>query len=193
MYQRLADLRYLVKTMLDYSAKAQIQFKRDSEVELANKKLVTDDQTSPYYFKPGEVDANSITTGADNMYEADFSNLGLEYKGTTIVFLTETSLRHYFKITDQGKFDLVKGSINFGSDEKIGYTEKNGEIYFELKNIAAADLDTLCTLIINGDPYKYSVLEYVKACLKSTKTSDNMKALAAATYRYNQAANVYFV
>ena len=76
---------------------------------------------------------------------------------------------------------------------KIGYTEKNGEIYFELKNIAAADLDTLCTLIINGDPYKYSVLEYVKACLKSTKTSDNMKALAAATYRYNQAANVYFV
>lgn len=191
--QRLADLRYLVKTMLDYGAKAQIQFKRDSEVELANKKLVTDDQTSPYYFKPGEVDANSITTGADNMYEADFSNLGLEYKGTTIVFLTETSLRHYFKITDQGKFDLVKGSINFGSDEKIGYTEKNGEIYFELKNIAAADLDTLCTLIINGDPYKYSVLEYVKACLKSTKTSDNMKALAAATYRYNQAANVYFV
>ena len=191
--QRLADLRYLVKTMLDYGAKAQIQFKRDSEVELANKKLVTDDQTSPYYFKPGEVDANSITTGADNMYEADFSNLGLEYKGTTIVFLTETSLRHYFKITDQGKFDLVKGSINFGSDEKIGYTEKNGEIYFELKNIAAADLDTLCTLINNGDPYKYSVLEYVKACLKSTKTSDNMKALAAATYRYNQAANVYFV
>ena len=88
---------------------------------------------------------------------------------------------------------MVKGSINFGSDEKIGYTEKNGEIYFELKNIAAADLDTLCTLINNGDPYKYSVLEYVKACLKSTKTSDNMKALAAATYRYNQAANVYFV
>lgn len=190
--QRLKDLRYLVKTMLDYGAKAQKQFKRDTEVELANKKLVTDDQNSPYYYVPVKVEADSIVTGATDMYAADFSKFGLEYKGSTIVCLSETSLRHYFEITDQAKFDLVKGNISFGSNDKIDYTEKNGEIYFELKDIAAAELDNLCTLSIGGNSYLYSVVDYIKACLLSEKTSDNMKELSAALYRCNQAANTYF-
>ena len=190
--QRLKDLRYLVKTMLDYGAKAQKQFKRDTEVELANKKLVTDDQNSPYYYVPVKVEADSIVTGATDMYAADFSKFGLEYKGSTIVCLSETSLRHYFEITDQAKFDLVKGNISFGSNDKIDYTEKNGEIYFELKDIAAAELDNLCTLSIGGNSYLYSVVDYIKACLLSEKTSDNMKELSAALYRCNQATNTYF-
>ena len=178
--------------MLDYGAKAQKQFKRDTEVELANKKLVTDDQNSPYYYVPVKVEADSIVTGATDMYAADFSKFGLEYKGSTIVCLSETSLRHYFEITDQAKFDLVKGNISFGSNDKIDYTEKNGEIYFELKDIAAAELDNLCTLSIGGNSYLYSVVDYIKACLLSEKTSDNMKELSAALYRCNQAANTYF-
>ena len=36
------------------------------------------------------------------------------------------------------------------------------------------------------------VVDYIKACLLSEKTSDNMKELSAALYRCNQAANTYF-
>ena len=84
--------------------------------------------------------------------------------------------------------DVIKAAVNDGHILSIT-TWISG---FELKNIAAADLDKLCTLNINGVDYQYSVLDYVKGCLLSDKTSENMKALAAATYRYNQAANDYF-
>ena len=125
-------------------------------------------------------------------YEALIRGIANASPKTTIVCLSETSLRHYFEITDQAKFDLVKGNISFGSNDKIDYTEKNGEIYFELKDIAAAELDNLCTLSIGGNSYLYSVVDYIKACLLSEKTSDNMKELSAALYRCNQAANTYF-
>ena len=110
---------------------------------------------------------------------------GLSYKGTTIVYLTETSMRHYYK------GDLGNATVTFDGKE-VSPVQKGGKFCFELKNIAAADLDKLYTLTIGESSYQYSVLDYVKACLNSGKTSDNMKALAAATYRYNQAANDYF-
>ena len=141
---------------------------------------------------PADVTPDMIKTDATDMNAADFSTYGLQYSGSTIVFLSETSMRHYFKITDRDKFDSVKGNITFGSDTPIGYTVKGDEIYFELKNISAPDLDTLYTLSIDVAEYRYSVLDYVKACLASDKTGDDMKALAAAAYLYNQAANAYF-
>ena len=115
-------------------------------------------------------------TGAADMRDTDFSAYGLAYVGTTIVYLSDTSMRHYFKITDQGDFEKVKNHITFGSDTPIGYTEKGGNIYFELKNIAAADLDKHYTLKIGESEYKYSVLDYVKACLSSDKVRENTKA-----------------
>ena len=168
--------------MLDYGAKAQTQFYRD-ENNLANKKLVTDDQTSPYYYVPSAVDANAINTGASNM-TAGLPD-GLTYKGSTIVYLTQTSIRHYY----QG--DLGSLTVTFDGNE-VDPVQKGDEFYFELKNISASNLDSLYTLKIGNTEYKYSVLDYVKTCLLSDKTSDDMKALAEATYRYNQAANTYF-
>ncbi len=176
------ELATLVKSMLDYGAKAQTQFYRD-ENNLANKKLVTDDQTSPYYYVPSAVDANAINTGASNM-TAGLPD-GLTYKGSTIVYLTQTSIRHYY----QG--DLGSLTVTFDGNE-VDPVQKGDEFYFELKNISASNLDSLYTLKIGNTEYKYSVLDYVKTCLLSDKTSDDMKALAEATYRYNQAANTYF-
>ena len=186
--ERLSDLRLLVKAMLDFGGKAQLQFDRKLS-DLANKKLVTDDECSAYYYKPEAVTAAMINTGASNM--SDVSAYGLRYNGSSIVFLSETSLRLYYKIENKEKFDQVVGSITFDGD-KADYIVKDDEIYYELTDIAAADLDTRYTLKIGNTAYAYSVLDYVKACLSSDKTSDSMKTLAAATYRYNQAANVYF-
>lgn len=186
--KRLSDLRLLVKTMLDYGGKAQLQFNRNLS-DLANKKLVTDDEASAYYYKPDTVSAAMISTGSSDLY--DVSAYGLRHTGSTIVYLSETSLRLYYKIEDKEKFKQVVGDITFDG-KKTDYIVKGDEIYYEIKDIAAAELDTLYTLKIGSTKYKYSVLDYVKACLNSERTSDSMKALVAATYHYNQAANTYF-
>ena len=188
--EKYNQLVVLVKSMLDYGAKAQKQFKRDED-NLANQNLVSDDEVSPYYYVPGDVTADMISTEATDMSAADYSDYGLEYTGSTIVYLSQTSIRHYFEITNPTEFEKNSGSITFNG-EKVEYTVKGDEIYFELKNISAPNLDTLYALSINGTEYQYSVLDYVKACLNSTATSTDMKALAATTYRYNQAANTYF-
>lgn len=176
-YNSLANL---VKTMLDYGAKAQKQFNRNFR-NLANKGV---DYTM------ADVTSDMITTVPSNM-QSGLNTYGLEYAGTTIVYLTKTSMRHYYTITDQDKFDLVKDNITFGG-ENVSYTEKNGMIYFEHKNIAAADLDTPYTLTIGSSSYNYSVLDYVRECLDANDVSHNTFMLVSATYWYNQAANAYF-
>ncbi len=183
------SLTKLVKTMLSYGARAQEQFDRDIG-NLADKKLTPADFESPYYYDPETVTVEMISANGSDMY-AGLESFGLEYKGSTIVYLTETSIRHYYKITDQTAFDAIKGNITFNG-AAVDYTKRNGEIYFELKNVAAPDLDSPYILSINGTEYSYSVMDYAKACLLSDKVSDSTKALVAATYLYNQAANTYF-
>lgn len=78
-----------------------------------------------------------------------------------------------------------------GNEEKVGYTVKGGEIYFELKNISAPDIDTPYTLHIGDNDYHYAVTDYIKSYLTNGKNNET-KALAAAMYYYNQAANNYF-
>lgn len=124
---------------------------------------------------------------------AGLENYGLSYQGPTIVYLSETSLRHYYKIVDRDKFNQVKDNITFDSDTPVNYTVKNNMIYFEKKNIAPVDMDTPYILKIGTTEYQYSVLNYIKACLESDKTSDNMKELVKATYLYHVAAKDYFL
>ena len=99
--------------------------------------------------------------------------------------------------TIQYKDDGENLYICHGKNETFGgasatYTERNGQIYFEYKGIPAKELGTMYTLKIGADEYQYSVLDYVRACLKSTKVSENTKLLVAATYRYFIAADAYF-
>ena len=120
-------------------------------------------------------------------------DFGLSYAGSTLVFLSKTALRHYYKIISPEKFDLVKDRIFFGSDQPAAYTVRGEEIYFEFKNIAAPNLDAPVLLRIGNAEYRYSPLDYLRACLVSEETSPGMKALAKATFLYNQAANAFLV
>ena len=187
--ERLGQLRTMVKTMLDYGAKAQIVFDRNTD-NLANAKLTSEDADSPYYYAPEVVTPDMIDTGASDM-SLGLDDFGLEYCGSTIVYLSDTSIRHYYKVTDQDKFNAVKDSVTFDGSA-VTFTKKNGSIYYELKSIHASDLNTLYTLSIDGAEYKYSALDYVKACLNSDKVSEATKALVSATYLYSRAANDYF-
>ena len=179
--EELAKLTTLIKTMLSYGAKAQICFDRDKD-NLADKDID---------YTPAEVTAQTIgDTGASDM-TADLEKYGLAYRGSTIVYLAGTAMRHYYEITDPQAFEKVKNSVTF-DDKPVGYGEKDGLIYFELKSIAADELDQLYTIAIGENKYQYSVLDCCKVYLSFDIVSDAVKALAAATFLYNQAADAYF-
>lgn len=173
-------LETLIKTMLDYGAKAQMQFGRDID------NLVNEDLN----FKTKKVTADMITTSPTDM-TGGLDAYGLEYKGSTIVYLTKTSIRHYYKITDSEKFNAVKEGITFDG-KPVDPVEKNGQIYFELQDVPAQQLDIPFTLHIGTDDYNYAVLDYVYDCLKASNVSYTTKQLVYATYWYNQAAKAYF-
>lgn len=173
-------LETLIKTMLDYGAKAQMQFNRDTD-NLVNEGLD---------YKTPKVTADMITTSPTDM-TGGLDAYGLEYKGSTIVYLTKTSIRHYYKITDSEKFNEVKNGITFNG-KPVEPVEKNGQIFFELQDVPAEQLDIQFALHIGTDDYSYAVLDYVYDCLNASGVPYTTKQLVYATYWYNQAAKAYF-
>lgn len=170
----------LIHAMLDFGSRAQIRFERDAD------RLVNDG----VYTYTDAVTPAMIPVTMSNM---DASDYGLKYTGSSVVLLTKTSVRHYYEITDQTEFDKVKDSVTFNG-EAVTYTTKKNEIYFELTDIAASDLDTVYTLHIGDTDYAYAVTDYIRNSL--SKTGDNVnadtQALVSAMYYYNQKANVFF-
>lgn len=181
--QRYNDLITLVQTMLDYGTKAQVVFDRDTEHPANEGTDYFNDETYP-------VTSNMIAVTEENM-DMDLSAYGLRYKGSTVVYLSETSIRHYYYVDDWDSFNKIKGSVTFDG-VSVSYTEKDGAIYFEKKGVSASNLDTPYTLTIKDKSCKFAVNDYIRHCLESTKVSDNTKALVKATYRYNVAANAFF-
>ncbi len=174
------NLKNLILNMLSFGSRAQTAFAVNLDT-LA-------DKGSGY--TPDEVSAEDIPVANANMTEG-LDNYGLSYVGSTLVCLTETTIRHYYKVTDQNKFDAVKNSI-FIEGKPASAVEKNGSIYFEINNIPAADLDRNYTLKIGNNEYQYSAFNYIKTALPSNKVEDNVKKLIQVLYRYNQAANTFF-
>ena len=179
--EKYNQLVTLVKTMLDYGSKAQVRFDRDAD-HLAN--------GGTDYFS-GEV---TLTSGAGNMEEY-LGDCGLEYVGTSVIYLSKTTLRHYYRVIEPSKFtDEIKNGVTFDS-KAVTCGEKNGMIYFDKKDIAASQLDTEYAIRINGHDYHYAALDYSALAYGTDNkpySESITKQLAASVYRYNQAANEFF-
>lgn len=184
--EQYAKLAYLVKTMLDYGTKAQIVFNHNnSEDKFANKDIgYSMSDVNPTAFDNAIKAENGNKTKSDMTSSTD--SFGLKYYNTSVVFLSRTSLRHYYTITDKNTYDKYKNGASF----KV-YENKPPYVYFELQDIPAAKLDQLQEFKIGEQTYYFSVLDFAKGLLDDGR-STAQKDLGKATYWYNQAANSFF-
>ena len=178
--EEYAALVTLVKTMLDYGAKAQVVFDRHkdkdgTDIALANSEV-------SYTMEDHVIDAG--VPEMESYDEHPLSELGLEYGGSTLILLTTTTLRHYYIVTDRTAFEAVKDTANFT------YGTNKSYIYFEREGIAAADLAEPQVLEIGGHRYSYSVMQFAQKMQINNRPGEY--ALATALYHYNAAANTYF-
>ncbi len=178
-FEKQDKLVSLVKEMLNYGAKAQVVFDRIPD-NPANGNVTGYSMNTV----TAKTVSDAIKTPASDM-KSGTNELGLQYVGSSIIYLTETTLRHYYKVTNRNTFNSIKSSANFE------YGEKGSLIYFDKKNIASDKLDEAAEFKIGGKSYYYSALNYCVKVLESN-VSTNEKKLAIAAYWYNDAANKYF-
>ena len=175
-YDALVDL---VEKMLDYGAKAQAVFGVKTD-DLANDgvAVATDEITADDVL--AAIDGTASFAGAVAQY-------GLEFKYATVVYLSETSLRLYYKVVDADLYNSVKATL--GANERK--LDQDGVVYFEVANISAEKLHKLQAFVVGENTFYCAVLNYSAAVLAAPNASEAEKNLAAAMYRYNQAAVEY--
>ena len=126
------------------------------------------------------MDAGDVPSDKQSFSTTDFSAYGLNYYGTTVVYLSETTIRHYFTVTNPNDFADVKDSVTFdkaGTEkpQKAIFGQKDDIVYFGCANIGAPDLDTAYTLTIGELSRKFTALDHSKLVLASTKMSETEK------------------
>ena len=187
-------LKTLIKEMLNYGAKSQVVFDRvEQSSPLANSGIAGYEMS--YDFGNNKTFAEAVNAAvaaeADNngntktdMREGA-GDFGLNYLGSSQVYLTTTTLRHYYTVSDQEKYNTAKNN-NAG----LFVESKPPFVFVDFTGIPSDKLDLLKEFTVAGHTYRFSVLDYAAAMYEAG--NDDEKALAVATYWYNNAANAYF-
>ncbi len=174
---RYGKLLELVKAMLHYGAMAQARFGINT-ANPANAGVEYEKEDVTGEMLDNAVKAANNGDTADDLTEVA-SRLGAKWYSTSLVYLSETTLRHYF----------TKDSDAFNPGD---YDDHKGEYYYvEVSDIPAAELDSLQSFRVGSQSFRYSALDYVKAVINGSASAES-KNLAKALYWYNQAANDYF-
>ena len=126
---------------------------------------------------------------------------GLEFHSTSLILEEDTTIRHYFKITDDAittDEDLAQRyTVAGGTSLKISDRKSDSEnryAYVDVVDISSNELATVKTVTVtdtNGDAVtvNYNALSYVDICLE--KDDAKLLDLAKALYRYSVASDAY--
>jgi hypothetical protein len=121
------------------------------------------------------------------------TNAGLSYYGSSVLLESETTIRHYFKLTSGSISDhtfLLDGKVVTPVNEA-----GTNYWYIDIPNIVSKDLDRVYVLEADGMTVKYCALSYAYAALNAYGNDASKGAICntvRALYEYNRAANEYF-
>ena len=163
-----AQVKDMVKQMLNYGAAAQTYFNYNAE-DLANTGITVDEAAVPT-----EVPAIAVE---DNL-------AGISLYGMSMVFRSKIAVRFYFNVT---------GDINSFSFSQGTPVEKDGLYYVEVAGINPQDLDKDITLSVNDGALSvtYSPMTYIVRQYNSEKSAAALKTLVQAMYGYHLEAKAY--
>ena len=172
-------LANLYKTLLNFGAKAQVQF--DAFTDAPADRYI--DYTMP------QISASDITLPAGVGVKPDLSDLGLSFYKESGAYLAATDLKVLYQVTDSTKFANASVTLN---GEALPFTKYNssGTVQqLKIQTIASPLLDEPFEITFsNGKVYKTSILAQVKSKLADEPTNQ----FYMAVYWYNQAANEFF-
>ena len=170
--------------LLNYGAAAQVYFKYNydnNDENLANYAL------SPIYLHDYDEDvADSELAGYTYSQSGKLS--GLTYSGSTLSFLSDITIKHYFSLSETDSIDAHKFVVN-GTETTPVYDETQKMYYVSVSGISAKNFDTDYTVTIDSSyTLKYCALDYCNAVVKSSSTKTSLKYLTKALYKFWEAA-----
>ena len=181
-WQTYEKLSNLVKSMLDYGAKAQVAFGKNT-TNLANNGIDYDMASFGQY----DIDTALWNANGNNNHpdlEQEAFNFSAHYFTSSLIYLSDSTLRIYFT-PDVDGFNIAYPGDYDGNKEEYYY-------YVQKENIPAAELDNRQEFTIGEHTFYYSPLDYVNAVLDNSNMTEQQKDLARATYWYNHYANLFF-
>ena len=189
--EEYADAAPMVKAMLNYGGYVQKQFGHNTGA-LANAGLYTESNDP--------VLVGSVPALSSYAFTAPSANIGVKYYGTSLLLNSETTIRHYFTFTTGDDIETIRKNYEFKLDDETILTPvmRGGMIYIDIKDINAADLDTMYQVTVTNIEtnesitFSYSALSYAKYVLDYALAGTNLVNVVRAMYFYNDAANAYF-
>ncbi len=179
----LAALQNLMRAMLVYGAKSQLQFDYDTD-SLADAGLDLSTYTAADITEAG-------LTKLTYQGNAAIAGCGLQYEGCTLVLKSKTYFRLGFSVTDEDLF--AASTVSLGGTPLTATDNSTLKVYTVL-NIAAADLLKPITLRFGENEVVFCVSTYMASVMSKEDTPDNitLKNTIQALYDYHQKAVAYF-
>lgn len=168
------QLKALARSMLNYGAKAQLQFGYNtSDYELVDYGLES--------YTPATPDGSKLTYTA-----SQFESYGLKFAGSSLLLNDTTTLRLFFSKT--GNFNTAP-TLTYNGQTLVQGT-KGSYLTYDLTGIAAPDLWENKAVSLNGSsPVNFCVRNYV---LNTYGKGGTLGNVVTALYDYYVKANAYF-
>ena len=170
-----AEVKQMVKEMLNYGAAAQTYFAYNTE-NLANAGYEQESTAAI----PTEIPAINVE---DNLS-------GIALYGMSLLFQNKTSVRFYF----HGSGDMNSYTFTVG-DTPYYPVAKGDQYYVQVDGINPQDLDKTIDMVVSKDgatlTVSYSPMTYIVRKYNSADSTDALKALVGSMYAYHETAVEY--